>query len=99
MEIKPDIETRAAIDALMQTFYGKAMTDEVIGRFFTEVVPLDLEQHLPVIGDFWESVLLPAAPIGSTAVIRCRCMQRLTGKSVAGGTLRAMAGALSCDRR
>jgi hemoglobin len=42
----------------MSAFYAKAMADDVIGRFFTEVVPLDLEHHLPIIGDFWESVLL-----------------------------------------
>jgi hemoglobin len=55
---KPDLDTRAGIDRLMEAFYGKAMVDDVIGRFFTEVVPLDLEHHLPIIGDFWESVLL-----------------------------------------
>lgn len=42
----------------MAQFYGRAMTDPVIGHFFTEVVKLDLEHHLPVIGDFWESTLL-----------------------------------------
>lgn len=52
-----DISSRADIDALMKSFYGKAMTDPVIGRFFTEFVQLDLEHHLPVIGDFWESTL------------------------------------------
>jgi hemoglobin len=42
----------------MIAFYAKATTDAVIGEFFTEVVPFDLRHHLPVIGDFWESVLL-----------------------------------------
>ena len=52
-----DISSRADIDALMVSFYGKAMTDPVIGHLFTEVAELDLEHHLPVIGDFWESTL------------------------------------------
>ena len=56
--MKNDIETRDAIDELMRAFYTKAMADDVIGRFFTEVVQLDLAHHLPVIGDFWESLLL-----------------------------------------
>lgn len=34
------------------------MVDEVIGYLFTEVAHLDLEQHLPQIGNFWEQVLL-----------------------------------------
>jgi hemoglobin len=55
--MKRDIESRADIDALMVSFYAKAMTDPVIGHFFTEVVQLDLEHHLPVIGDFWETAL------------------------------------------
>lgn len=53
----PDIETRADIDALMRVFYGKAIGDAAIGYLFTEVTRLDLERHLPVIGDFWETTL------------------------------------------
>ena len=34
------------------------MVDPVIGYLFTDVARLDLEQHLPVIGNFWEKVLL-----------------------------------------
>lgn len=55
--MRSDLETRADIDALMRIFYERAMSDPEIGHFFTEVVHLDLEHHLPVIGDFWESVL------------------------------------------
>jgi len=52
-----DIETRADIDELMQAFYARALTDTVIGYIFTDVAKLDLEHHLPIIGDFWESLL------------------------------------------
>lgn len=55
---RTDITTRADIDRLMTAFYAKAMTDDVIGYFFTEVVRLDLAEHLPIIGDFWETVIL-----------------------------------------
>ena len=34
------------------------MVDEVIGYLFTDVARLDLEEHLPQIGNFWEQVLL-----------------------------------------
>ena len=53
-----DIETRADIDELMNRFYAKAMRDETIGYIFTDVAKLDLPHHLPIIGDFWESLLL-----------------------------------------
>lgn len=52
-----DIETREDIDALMAEFYRKAVGDELIGYIFTDVAKLDLEHHLPVIGDFWEMML------------------------------------------
>ncbi|HXG86145.1 MAG TPA: group III truncated hemoglobin [Pyrinomonadaceae bacterium] len=54
--MRKDIETRADIDDLMNRFYSKALNDEVIGYIF-EIAKLDLERHLPVIGDFWETLL------------------------------------------
>lgn len=54
----PDITIRQDIDQLVEAFYTKATTDPTIGDLFTEVAKIQLEAHLPVIGDFWESVLL-----------------------------------------
>jgi hemoglobin len=34
------------------------MIDDVIGFFFTEVVQLSLEKHIPIIVSFWETILL-----------------------------------------
>lgn len=56
--MKNDIRTREDIDLLMREFYTRALTDDVIGYIFTEVAALDLASHLPIIGDFWESLLL-----------------------------------------
>lgn len=56
MTDKKDIETRADIDDLMNRFYARAMTDETIGYIF-EIAELDLKHHLPIIGDFWETLL------------------------------------------
>ena len=55
-----DIETRKDIDALMHEFYSRALADDKIGFIFTDIMKLDLESHLPIIGDFWESLLLGA---------------------------------------
>lgn len=52
-----DIETRQDLENLMQAFYSKALSDEIIGFIFTEVAKLDLAHHLPIIVDFWEMVL------------------------------------------
>ena len=55
--MKRDIENREDIDLLMRIFYQKAMADEAIGYIFTDVARLDLQHHLPIIGDFWETLL------------------------------------------
>jgi hemoglobin len=57
---KPDIQTRDDIERLVRAFYGRAMTDEIIGFIFTDVAKLDLEAHVPRITAFWETVLLGA---------------------------------------
>lgn len=53
-----DIETRSDIDDLMVEFYQRAFADDLLGHIFRDVAKLDLESHLPVIGDFWETLLL-----------------------------------------
>jgi len=52
-----DIEDRQDIENLLQSFYGKAIHDSLIGYLFTDVAKLDLDEHLPIIADFWEAVL------------------------------------------
>jgi hemoglobin len=55
-----DITAREEIEHILHQFYKKAFADEKIGFFFTEVVPLNLQTHIPHIADFWESVIFNA---------------------------------------
>lgn len=55
--VKHDLTNRQDIDTLMNAFYARAIDDEVLGYIFTDVARLDLEHHLPIIGDFWETML------------------------------------------
>jgi hemoglobin len=34
------------------------VNDAEIGFFFTKVLPLNMQTHIPLIADFWESILL-----------------------------------------
>jgi hemoglobin len=43
---------------MVNLFYDKVKADEKIGHFFNEVVKVDWTKHLPVMYDFWESVIL-----------------------------------------
>ena len=55
-----DIETRADVERLVRAFYGRALTDPIIGWIFTDIAQLDLEAHVPQIASFWETILLGA---------------------------------------
>ena len=55
-----DIRDRDDILVLVRTFYETAFRDPLIGRIFTDVARMDLDHHLPIMGDFWESVLFQA---------------------------------------
>jgi hemoglobin len=57
---KRDIETRADCERLVRAFYGKALDDAMIGFIFVDVARLDLDEHVPRITSFWETVLLGA---------------------------------------
>jgi hemoglobin len=56
--MKQDITTRQDIEKLLIQFYSKVKTDDTIGFFFTDVVKLDWDLHIPLIADFWETILL-----------------------------------------
>jgi hemoglobin len=62
-----DIETREDCERLVRAFYGRAMSDPLIGWLFTDVAHLDLEAHVPVITSFWETILLGAKTYGGGA--------------------------------
>ena len=57
-KMKKDITQREDIDLLMRVFYDKLLADKSISYIFTDVAKIDIHEHLPVIGNFWESILL-----------------------------------------
>jgi hemoglobin len=62
-----DIESRADCERLVRAFYAQALTDPIIGFIFTDVAHLDLEEHVPTITSFWETMLLGARTYGGGA--------------------------------
>ena len=54
---KKDIENREDIEELISAFYSKMLDDMILGYIFTDVAKVNLEEHLPVICDFWENIL------------------------------------------
>ncbi|RXK60954.1 group III truncated hemoglobin [Lacibacter luteus] len=55
--MKTDIRNREDIRLLMERFYDKLLTDKSISYLFTDVAKINLEEHFPVLVDFWDSIL------------------------------------------
>lgn len=55
-----DLRDRSDIDLLVEAFYRRAFVDPLIGPIFTDIARMDLDHHLPIMGDFWETVLFRA---------------------------------------
>jgi hemoglobin len=56
--MRPDITSRADIERLLVGFYENVKKDPTIGYIFTDVAHVNWETHIPVIVDFWETILL-----------------------------------------
>lgn len=55
--MKTDIENRADIERLVDAFYAKIKTDDVIGYLFNDVARVNWDEHLPKMYNFWENIL------------------------------------------
>lgn len=55
--MKKDIASREDLLILMKSFYEKLLGDSTISYLFTDIARINLEHHLPVLVDFWDSIL------------------------------------------
>lgn len=53
-----DITNRQDIERFIRSFYETVKLDETIGVIFNDVVKMNWEHHIPLITDFWETILL-----------------------------------------
>lgn len=55
-----DLRDRPDLERLVSALYTSAFRDPLIGPIFTDVAHLDLAHHLPIMCDFWQTVLFQA---------------------------------------
>lgn len=55
-----DLVDREDVRTLVEAFYRRAFADPLIGPIFTDVARMYLPAHLPIMCDFWETVLFRA---------------------------------------
>jgi hemoglobin len=53
-----DIQTQDEIYLVVNEFYKKIFSDHKISYFFTDVVKIKLEEHLPILVTFWSQAIL-----------------------------------------
>lgn len=58
--IGSDLTDRDDVRLLVEAFYRSAFRDPLIGPIFTDIARMDLRHHLPIMCDFWETVLFQA---------------------------------------
>ena len=56
-----DIQSREDIELLVREFYEKVRRDEILDYIFDEVIKIDWDHHIPILVDFWETILLDKA--------------------------------------
>ena len=63
-----DIQSRKDIEMLINSFYNKVKGDDTIGFIFNDIARVNWEQHLPVMYNFWETMLLDAGSYRNNAM-------------------------------
>ncbi|BBY08266.1 group III truncated hemoglobin [Mycobacterium noviomagense] len=74
-----DLASRADVEALLRRFYRRVLNDDVLGDPFTELRARGLDSHIPVMCDFWETVLFRAGRYRGSALnahrpVHCRTL-------------------------
>ncbi|WP_430333577.1 group III truncated hemoglobin [Rhodococcus sp. ACT016] len=76
---RSDLTGRADIDRTVRTFYERALADPVLAPAFEILAVVGLEQHLPVVGDFWEQILFRTARYQGEFTLVHRALNRQHG--------------------
>ncbi|MFI5507470.1 group III truncated hemoglobin [Mycobacterium sp. NPDC051804] len=64
-----DLANRSDVEVLLRRFYGQVFADDVLAEPFSELREQGLESHLPVMCDFWETVLFRAGLYRGNALV------------------------------
>ncbi|NSL88881.1 group III truncated hemoglobin [Chitinophaga solisilvae] len=61
---RKEIAGREDIQLLVDSFYDKVKADDRIGFIFNDIAKVDWPHHLPIMYNFWESLLLDTGVYG-----------------------------------
>lgn len=55
---KPDLDSAERIRFFVEAFYAGLLSDTELAPIFLDVARIELDKHLPLIGNYWEKLLL-----------------------------------------
>ena len=76
--MKTDIEYDQDVVRLVDAFYGRLLEDDSISYIFKKHMQLSLEMHLPIMYDFWQSILLDKQSYRGNVMIKHIELNRMT---------------------
>ncbi|MCF4101405.1 group III truncated hemoglobin [Gillisia sp. M10.2A] len=76
--MKKDIEDAEDIKQLVDSFYKKVQQDELIGYIFNDVAKVNWEKHLPIMYNFWETLLLEKTSFTGNPMLKHRMLSKKT---------------------
>ena len=63
-----DIASREDIELVVKEFYKKVRKNETLGYIFDDVMKIDWNYHIPILIDFWETILLDTSSYRRNAI-------------------------------
>ena len=76
-----DLADRADVEVLLRRFYSRVLVDDVLAAPFTLLQVRGLDSHIPVMCDFWETVLFRAGLYRGSALHAHRLVHQRTSLS------------------
>ena len=73
-----DISDRRDVACLVNVFYDRVRADDMLGPIFDDIAHVDWPTHLPLMYDFWESVLFGTATFKGAPLEAHRALARRT---------------------
>jgi hemoglobin len=73
-----DITDRRDVACLVNVFYDRVRADDMLGPIFDDIAHVDWPTHLPLMYDFWESVLFGTATFKGAPLVVHRALAQRT---------------------
>jgi hemoglobin len=73
-----ELADRGDVMRLVNVFYDRVQADELLGPIFNDIAHVDWAAHLPLMYDFWDSVLFSAGTFHGNPLVVHRALAAMT---------------------